>query len=178
MPAPAAGSKRSGSPGIAVRAQREGSAGFRSIRSGSDPTTRCTGRVETRRGTTSARSATPPTCRRTTIRRQHLRHPVERDQRQLRGLSRAGLGSRRMGALRPPGSPRPAGDSAGLLVSLGRGAGAWEIEDAGRGIAQWVGPARTHAELDAWPVATRGGGRSWIPTRTVGPSSILICRPS
>ena len=50
---------------------------------------------------------------------------------------------------RPPGSPRPAGDSAGLLVSLGRGAGAWEMKDAGRGIAQWVGPARTHAELDA-----------------------------
>jgi len=50
---------------------------------------------------------------------------------------------------RPPGSPRPAGDLAGLVVSLRRGAGAWEMKDPGRGIAQWVGPARTHAELDA-----------------------------
>lgn len=50
---------------------------------------------------------------------------------------------------RPPGGAPPSADSTGLLVRLGRGTGAWEMKDAARGIAQWVGPPRANAELDA-----------------------------
>jgi tetratricopeptide (TPR) repeat protein len=45
--------------------------------------------------------------------------------------------------------PSPAPGATGLLVRLGRGAGTWTIKDATRGIAEWQGPARSSAEVEA-----------------------------
>jgi Flp pilus assembly protein TadD len=50
---------------------------------------------------------------------------------------------------RPEGAAPSAEGSPGLAVRLGRGPGAWEMKDMARGIAQWVGPPRRGAELDA-----------------------------
>jgi predicted CXXCH cytochrome family protein len=50
---------------------------------------------------------------------------------------------------RRPGGPPAAPGTTGLPVPLGRGPGAWTIRDPQRGIAEWVGPARSTAEVDA-----------------------------
>jgi Flp pilus assembly protein TadD len=50
---------------------------------------------------------------------------------------------------RAPGAPRPAGADSGLVVRLGRPAGAWEMTDSARGIAQWSGGPRDDREVDA-----------------------------
>jgi predicted CXXCH cytochrome family protein len=49
---------------------------------------------------------------------------------------------------RPAGAPRAPG-ATGLVVRLGRGEGTWAIKDTQRGIAEWAGPARSSAEVDA-----------------------------
>jgi tetratricopeptide (TPR) repeat protein len=51
---------------------------------------------------------------------------------------------------RPAGAAAPAakGDT-GLPVRLGRPAGAWEMKDPARGIAQWTGPPRGSQEVEA-----------------------------
>src|SRR5207249_8340215 len=50
---------------------------------------------------------------------------------------------------RPPGGKAVPAGGRGLVVRLGRGAGAWTIKDAARGIAEWSGPPRSAAEVDA-----------------------------
>ena len=83
--------RRSASPGTAARRSRAASAGFISIPTRNcRPATGCTGPGAIRPGTTSAPTATPPICRRTTISRRHLCDDVDRRGRVLRGLPRAG----------------------------------------------------------------------------------------
>ena len=49
---------------------------------------------------------------------------------------------------RAAGTPYATPGANGLVVRLGRGAGAWTIKDTQRGIAEWTGPPRSSAELD------------------------------
>jgi predicted CXXCH cytochrome family protein len=50
---------------------------------------------------------------------------------------------------RPAGAPRAEPGPTGLPVPLRRGAGAWQVKDPARGIAEWVGPPRSRSEVDA-----------------------------
>ena len=50
---------------------------------------------------------------------------------------------------RPPDAPRPPAGTTGLVVRLGRGEGSWVVKDAQRGIAEWNGPKRPSAEVEA-----------------------------
>jgi tetratricopeptide (TPR) repeat protein len=50
---------------------------------------------------------------------------------------------------RPAGAPRAPAGATGLPVRLGRDEGSWTIKDPGRGIAEWTGPPRSTAEVDA-----------------------------
>lgn len=50
---------------------------------------------------------------------------------------------------RPAGAPGAPAGATGLVVRLGRPAGRWTIADPRRGTAEWSGPPRTPAEVDA-----------------------------
>ena len=50
---------------------------------------------------------------------------------------------------RPAGALRVPAGATGLPVRLKRGEGSWTIKDPGRGIAEWTGPPRATAEVDA-----------------------------
>ena len=78
--------RRSASLGTRVRRRRAGSAGSTSTRiASSRPATRCTGPASTRTGTTSAPTATRPTCARTTTTRPA---PTERRGRKSTSVAR------------------------------------------------------------------------------------------
>ena len=50
---------------------------------------------------------------------------------------------------RPAGAPRAQPGTTGLVVRLGRPAGTWTVKDPQGGIAEWSGPPRSPAEVDA-----------------------------
>ena len=121
--------------------------------------TRCTGQGGSRPGTTSALSATRPTCGSTTTPRQNRYATTWAEiDGVMRGLPRAwrgpcGLGA---GAPAPRRTTRPA--RAGLVVRLGRGAGSWVVQDPQRGIATWQRTAALDcAKWRRVPAATPGG---------------------
>jgi predicted CXXCH cytochrome family protein len=49
---------------------------------------------------------------------------------------------------RPAGAAKADAGATGLVVRLGRGDGAWTMKDERRGIAEWIGPPRSGAELE------------------------------
>ena len=113
------------------------------------PRARFTGRAASRRGTSSAPSATRRTSGSGTT-SPRTRYATAWAELTVSCEECHGPGSAHVAwaEARPAGAPPAPGSATGLVVHLGRGDGAWTIKDSQRGIAEWTGTARSSAEVD------------------------------